>query len=1269
MNTFRQMGRLILALLFCCMMAGSALAQTNQGQIAGNVLDPTGAAIANAEISARSESTGSVYKATSTSSGSYRFPSIELGRYTITTTAPGFKQEVDNGVEVRVGSTTGFDVKLVTGGTTETVSVDANAPTVETESSDVGGTVSDKQIIELPLSLSAGVGNLRSAESFVFLIPGTAGPGTANNSNGVFISKIGGGQNFGNEVLLDGASQTRSENGSSFDEEAPSVEAISEFKVTTSTPAAEFGRTTGGIENFVTKSGTNHFHGSAFGIFKNEYFDANNWFNNGRKAFFNAQAAVDTGTQKASDIANANKNRRPPDKQFDFGISVGGPVTIPHLYNGKDRTFAFFSWEQFRFTTGGNAISTVPTVAERGGDFSDQLNNGPSGQTNPCDGTQILNGQIFDPTTTRTVTVNVNGVATPVRCRTAFPGNVIPTARLSTVGKNIAAFYPAPTTGGLVNNYSLFSSSPLTDTTYTIRVDHSIGSKDKLFGSYSSRENQRLNPNNLTLPAPVDPNVQTQDFITHFGRAGWDHIFSPNVLNHLNLGFNRSNSINGSIEAQSGVNYNTQLGTPFTAGFPRVDIGGYQSLSRNQLGDNIDNGIRVNDAVSLQRGRNSFKFGVDWRYQQYSSINLTQVNGFLSFQGSQTKATQTLAFQNGTGNGFASLLLGAGDNSQSTVPAHQPRWISNYYAGFAQDDFKVSNSLVLNLGLRYDVDQPRREAQNNTSNFSPTAIDPKNGRPGAVVFGTTAPAGTNTRWANTYFKDVAPRVGFAFSPASLNNTFVLRGGFAVLYGALQYADFGGAEIAGYSVQTFQNSNGFDPAFQVDGGVSTPNAGTNLDPAYFDNGNANAPQFVNSNYIEPGQGRPPQIDQWNLQIQQQLAKDLILTVGYIGSSGQHLRSGTQNINNIAMSNFSRGDNLVSYDLAGNGVASPYTGFNGNVQQALRPFPQYGFIATDCCLQNTGHSTYEALIASLERRTRQGLTLNASYTWSKDITNADSSLPGTNGGISQEQNPFDSKSQKSISIQDIPNTFVLSYLYELPFGLNKRFLNFRNPVSRALISGFEVGAVQRYQSGEPISFGLRPNGQTAGASGIPGWDNFIEFTRIQGASLASNARKGHLDPLNQFRLTNTPATKGLPAVPNPNVDSEFNGIAVPTNNKGISDNPAYAALQTSPVFLDQNTFDVRRLRNTTGNGGDFQFGDVPRITSEIRNYRYINEDFSILKKTPLGEGKTLFLKLDIPNAFNRHIFSTPNTAPGDPDFGIPGGTLENPRQLQLTGRIQF
>jgi len=1231
--------------LFC--VAVSAISQTNQGVIAGNVLDSSGAAIANAVITAKSEETGSKYETKSTSAGSFRFPSIQLGRYTITATATGFKPSVSTGVEVRVGTVTSLDINFSIGGANETVTVAADSPQVETQSSDVGGTVTTRQIIELPLALG-GVGALRSPEAFVFLIPGTAGPGTGNSPNGIFISKIGGGQNFGNEVLLDGASQTRSENGSSFDEEAPSVEAISEFKVTTNTPAAEFGRTSGGIENFVTKGGTNRFHGTAFDIFRNEVLNANSWFNNGFKSFYQLQ-----GNPIESTYNRGN------DKQNDYGGSFGGPIFIPHIYDGKNKSFFFFSWEQYRHTLGGPITSTVLTAAERGGDFSDQLgspkldDNG-SPILNPCDGTPLFNGEIFDPTTTRTV----NGVP----CRTAFKSpagklNVIPAGRISALSAKLLAFYPQPTSPGISNNYTLNTSSPLTNTTYSIRIDQTLGAKDKVFGSYNTRENTRNSPQNFQLPSPVTPNVQTQDFITHFGRGGWDHIFTPSLLNHFNAGYNRSNSINGSIQSGTGVNYAQQLGIPnIIDGFPVINVTGYVSLSRNQNDDNIDNGIRVNDSVSWQKGRNSFKFGVDYRYQQYSNIAHDLENGYFNFNGNQTKAAKLSPYQDGTGLGGASFLLGDFDSAGATINTHQPRWISSYYAVFFQDDFKASKDLVLNIGLRYDVDQPRKEATNSTSNFSPIAIDPHSGLPGALVFGTTCTS-CNTRWADTWYKDFGPRIGFAYAPSSWNGKLSVRGGFATLYAPLQYSDFGGSETAGFSLPIQQNSDGFTNSYLIDNGLNPYTIKPNLDPGLFSNGNSAAPTNF-SNYIKPSYGRPAQVNQWNLQVQQEVAKDLIATIGYIGSAASHLKSGIENVNNIPTSDFGLGDILnrpfSQYAPIVN-AKSPYPTFNTNANyyQALRPFPQYDFIATDCCLQNVGHSSYEALIATLERRFSQGLNLQASYTWSKSITSADSALPGTNGGVNQEQDPSDPKSIKALSIQDIPHTFVVSYIYELPFGKDKPFLNFSNPFLRAVVSGFKIGAVQRYQSGQPTSFGC--------ADGIPGYQNCIAFSRVSGSKLKSPAFD-HIDPFRKLRA-NYPNVGS-----DPNVDSEFNGLT----NTG---NAAYSQFQMTPAILSQNnSFNRSKRAVQSGNcatcdNGGFQFGNIPRVTAEVRNYKYLNEDFSFLKETPISEKADFILKVELLNAFNRHAFGTPDTQPYDYTFGVPTYTINGPRQMQITGRIKF
>ena len=328
-------------------------AQTVRGSLTGTVQDTSGAVIPNATVEAKNQATGDVSNTVTTSAGTFRFPELPLGRYDVTVTASGFSNRVFSGVQVQIQQVTALDVTLNPGAAAESVTVSADAPALETATSDIGGLVNSKQIVELPLALG-GVGALRSPEAFEFLLPGTVGPGTANSNNGIFLSKIAGGQNYGNEVLIDGASQQRSENGSSFDEEAPSVEALQEFKITTALPQAEYGRTTGGIENFVTKSGTNAYHGTAYELFRNTALDANTWFNNGNRAFF-CVGEADTPECRAQYAV-------PKDNKNDYGVTLGGPVWIPKLYNGKNKLFFFFSWEQLQYNVGATNTSNVPNA-------------------------------------------------------------------------------------------------------------------------------------------------------------------------------------------------------------------------------------------------------------------------------------------------------------------------------------------------------------------------------------------------------------------------------------------------------------------------------------------------------------------------------------------------------------------------------------------------------------------------------------------------------------------------------------------------------------------------------------------------------------------------------------------------------------------------------------------------------------------------------------------------------------------------------------------
>jgi hypothetical protein len=1209
--------------------ASNGNAQTVYGTLAGTVSDATGAVVAGAKVQATQDQSGEKFQTTSTSAGSFRFPEAPIGSYTINVTAPGFQTQTLTGVQVNLQVTTAVIVSLRVGAATENVTVDASSQQLQTETSDITGSITDQQYTDLPLALG-GVGALRSPEAFIFLLPGNTGPGTANSNNGIFFSKIAGGQDYGAEVLIDGLSQQRSENGSSFDEEAPSVEALRELTVTEAVPPAEYNRTTGGFENFTTKSGGNSFHGTAFEIFRNTDLDANNWFNGGYKAF-NCAGANNTPACRSTYAT-------PVDRKNDFGGSLGGPVLIPKVYNGKDKLYFFFAWEQIRYSLGAVTTATVPTPAELSGDFSSPalFNTGNVVGTNPCDGSPIYQGQIFDPSTTR--------IVGGVECRTAYPGNKIP-GGFSPVAQKLLSYFPGPTNGNVFNNYVLSSSSPIQNTTYTVRIDANITSKHRVWSSYSTRDNNRISGTPQILPYPIDPNTWKQDFETHFWRLGWDWTLTPDLLNHLIVGSNRSNSINFAVPALEGVNWlgNIGIGNAVSKNFPVITNGVTTQEGMPNNGDNIDNGLRVVDSVTWQKGAHSLTFGTDDRYQQYSPINNN--SPAIGFCAAQTSAYQG---SSNNGNGLASELLGNACGGSQNVYAHQSRWISWYFSGYAQDDWKISRNLTLNLGVNYSVDVPRHEAANFTSNFSATAIDPEYGVPGALVFGTQC-SGCNTKWADTYYKDIAPRLGFAYTPPWLNNKTVLRGGFGILYGPLQYDDFGGSMNAGYkSSPAFPSKNGFDPSFVIDNGYPAFAGPPNLDPGQY-NGT-----YLPGSYIEKKAARPAAIYNWDMQLQQQLASDLVMTIGYVGSAGQNLQANNQNINNIPYATeFSTGGNTLNAHLMNNpyGVGVPFPGYFNlwgsgiTIQQALRPFPQYDFIDSGCCLQSTGHSSYDALLVSLARRFRNGLSLQASYTWSKNENDTDSALPNTNPGQPQVQNVANLRAEKAISVQDIPNTFVISYLYEFPAGKGKRFFN--HGIASYVVGGWKVGGVQRYQDGQPIAFCC--------SVGIPGWEQAMRYDLVPGASIKSPIYRSGWKHINPFTYLNGGGLVGS----DPSTNSFFNG----------SDTSASATQKATPAFHDQNAA-INSLNSIPGSGNNlpYQLGNTPRVTN-IRMPMWANEDFSVLKDVPIHENLGFELKAEFLDAFNRHLFNSPDVNPADFSFGIPTSTANGPRNIQITGRLRF
>ena len=1287
MKSFRRICSLILAAVFA---TSAAYGQSSHGALAGTVTDPTGAVIPGAKVLAVDAATGTKSETVSTSSGDYRLTELPVGSYTVTTTATGFSTATATGVQVTVNSTAALNVKLTVGSQTENITVDASGLRLETETSDVGGTVSNKQVEDLPLSLANGVGGLRSPETFVFLLPGTTGPGTGtsgNTGNGVFFSRLSGGQAYGAEVLLDGASITRSENGSSFDETSPSIEALQEFKVTTSTPSAEFGRTTAGIESFSVKSGTNSYHGSGYAIVKNRVFDANSWFND---------AYIATRCVGLSELECAYS--KPQDSKYDYGGVLDGPVIIPHLYNGRNRTFFLFAWEKYQLHLGGPQVSTLPTVAERGGNFTDVLGGPVPGGTavpgipydvlvNPCTGQPVLFNQVFDPTTS---VQHSPGVF----CRTPLLNNTVPTGYLSSVAQKLIAGLPNPNQtplstdqSGYTGNYSQSAVAPNTNTTYSIRIDQNIGDKSKVFGSYNTRQNFKLTgaPN---LPEPFNSNGYPQTFTTHYARAGWDYMFTPTLSNHLNLGYNRTNSVNiGATLGNKLTASSAGLANDYSTFYPVIVFPSPDqptTWGQQQNGDNIDNGIRTNDIVSWEKGRQSIRIGVDWRHQQYSVIQYNQDT--LNFYRDQTAALNFACC--GSGNPFASFLMGEVGNGSQAVFNDSPRWNSWYIAGFFEDDMKFGPNLTVNVGIRYDVDVPRKEALNRTSELSLTAPDAAaGGLPGALEFGTTC-GNCNTAWADTWKKDVAPRVGFAYVLPGTNNKLVLRGGAAIIYGPLQYNDFGGAMAFGYNQnrdfyasQTPTTGGAFTPAFRLDSNspadptnpsIGYPNVSyaPSTDPTQLTAPNGPGSfDAVGGEVIQPKDGRPSMTSSWSMQIQDQLAQDLILTVGYLGQVSQNLRSGDlSNINNINTSYFGLGDHLnnsayyIPQGGSNSGVNAPYSSFEGPLGQALRPFPQYDYIQGDCCLENLGHSSYESMIVSLARRFRNGFNLQASYTWSKNLTDADSTIPFSyvsGNQLEQAEGSSNLKLNKAVSAQNTPQQFSLSYLYQLPFGKGKKWLN-NNSFVNILVGGWQIGAIQRYQSGQPIGFGC--------ATGIPYYQNCITYdagpASYGGTSFASAAYKKNKNGPSFF-----------------NGESWFKPAYRAPGTNGVTDAGIPMA---QAAFVDENREGQGWLRPYTADCGDqeagnycsslpFSLGNLRRETEAITGPIYKAEDVSIIKNFQI-KGRVAFqLKGEAFDIFNRHRMALPDLQPGDSTqatgFGIPTGTDYGPRNMQVTGKITF
>ncbi len=1225
MKSAAKLGTVLLLLL--CFGATMASAQIDTGSMAGTVTDSTGGVVPGAKVVATEAASGSVYTTTSSSSGSYVFTSLRPGKYDVTATASNYKAAKATGIPVFVSTRASHDFALAIGAASETVTVDANAPSLETETSDIGTVLTTEQVQDLP---SAAGGAMRSFAALTLLTPGAVGTGT---NGGTSYVKIGGGQTFGSDNLLDGLSTQRSENGTElFDQITPSLDAIDEVRIETLAPPAYFGRTTGGVANFKTRGGTNTYHGTVYDYYKNTIFDANNWFNKGN-------AALNHTTQ------DNPAYRRTLDMHQDYGLTFGGPVRIPHVYDGRDKTFFFFNFEQIPSTFSNNSQSVVPTLAQRGlangsngtiGDFSATLGAAIPGVTNPCDNNNpVRTGQIFDPTTTRTVA--------GVECRTPFANNQVPIGR-SAIAQKVLALIPLPNyvSAGQAN-YIFTQPRKLNQYDVSLRIDQNFGSRHHLYAFANSRENYDSGVANL--PGPINGGSQLQDFYAKQLRIGYDFTITSHLVNQINIGGNRINSFNSAPASLLGINYDQQLGIPNTPSsgttFPVFNIADMTGLGSSNFDDNVDNALLADDNLSWQKGRHNVKVGGTYRWTQFSYENNGPAAGNFNFSRTQTSGVNNGTAESQSGNGIASFLLGVPASTGRSLQIHFPRWIQNYYAAYVQDDWKVKQNLTLNLGFRYSIDTPRHEAEGAISSFDPTLPNPlANGLPGALKFGGVGPGRDGNKgeqFADTYYKNFEPRIGFAYSPGWLNGSTVLRGAYTIMVGPLIYADYGQGLSAGFTTSTAPQTNDpFTYSGLLDAGPPNLSLTPITDPSYLIGGGVD--------YVAKGDGRPANVQNFSLEVQQQLLPDLILTIGYLGERGTHLRSLVYWENSLNPAYFGLGNTLYQplQSAAGiaSGVPTPFANFfnvtNGQVGQALLPHPAYGYINNDSYLQNRGQSTYNAMEVKLDRKFRNGLNLLVGYTFSKTFTDADSIQPFFATVLSQggTQNPYNLKAERSVSEQDVPSNFVASYLYELPVGKGKHFLGNSNRLVDTLIGGYRIGGVARYVSGQPIAF--------FGAQGVPYFDGGIRFSRAVGNSLKTPAAKsGSYNPLAFCAYGSTTCSNPCPP---------GTTCANPT---------AYFSGQ---AFIDMNDAAHR-------GSGAYRFGDMPRNDTEVRTPGFANEDMNLNKHFAIHENIAADLRWEVFNVFNRHVFNKPDSGVYDTNFGQVNSLIDGPRSMQLVLKIRY
>jgi hypothetical protein len=1043
-----QTYRGVLAATLLLVLAGGVAAQEFRATIRGQVVDSSQAALPGATVTVQNTETNEMATATTNQEGTYTIPFLRPGLYAMSVDMPGFQKYSRTDMRLQVNQTATINVTLALAGVAEEVTVVSEAPVLETGNANRGDVIDNKRIAELPLqsrspmALATLVAGVNYNAQAIYLRP---------FDNGALADwSMNGGANRNNEFLLDGAPNNANQGGNNI-AYVPPAEAVQEFKIATNSYDAQYGRTAGGVVNMSLKSGTNMFHGVGYEFYRRKWLDANSFFNNAR------------GIDKSDHYLD------------QYGFSFDGPVVIPGLYNGKNKTFFLGAGERYREGTPNPLISTTPTEAMRNGDFSNYRD---------ASGNLIT---VYDPATGR----DVNGVWT----RDPFPGNIIPQNRISPIARAILEHYPVPnsSTAGVASwqQNLAFNEHINRDVfwNWVGKVDHNFSTNDRMFVRWAENERNELRNTSAIRSGPAQdgqlPLIRSNRAIV----GDWVHIFGNATV------FNLRSSYTYYLElsrADAGFNFDaSSLGFPSSVVsqlparlFPRIEMSDFASLGRG-VSHNVNYIYSIQPNVSMTRGRHNIRSGLDFRQTLVQNRNTGNGGMQITFNRTFTQRE----FTRGdvlSGSSLASMLLGAptGGEVDNNV---RPDFNWTFIAPWIQDDWRVTDRLTLNLGFRWDYNTPVSESENRLNYiFDPSLVNPVSSRvnlPGGVRGGLTFAGldGNPERPWETDLNNIQFRAGTAYQ---LNERTVLRGG----YGRYFLNPTGQGHQQGFSISTpliVSNDNNRTPLYNLgdpfpNGVIQPPGASLGAETFLGRGISYSNPDF-----------ETPYVDQFSVGIQRELPWGITGEVSYAGSRSRKQQSEFRGINEpsfdlVRQCDVTQGGSRAFCDQQ---LPNPFfgvPGFEGTNRftsptlsrfELSRPFPQFGGITET--ERNDGKIIYDSLQFVTNKRWSRGLVVNANYTWIPRYTQIGAAAGWTqsapeDGGLNAFIDPITAQLHEGPYWTHRKHRLAASGVYEFPFGEN------RSGIMGVLLKGWSVAPMFVFQSGQP--WRLPTNVDYVGGAGL-------------------------------------------------------------------------------------------------------------------------------------------------------------------------------------------